>query len=50
MATLVDDSAEKIMSVYDEALDLSRFARMRLALCVPKTTSMQVKPHGDTYG
>src|SRR5687768_13231301 len=28
---LVDDSAEKIMSVYDEAFDLSGFARLRPA-------------------
>lgn len=31
MAILVDDSVEKIMSVYDAALDLSGFARLRPA-------------------
>ncbi|WP_170067840.1 hypothetical protein [Lentzea guizhouensis] len=31
MAIRVDDSAEKIMSVYDEASDLSGFASLRPA-------------------
>lgn len=31
MAILVDDSAEKITSVYNEAFDLSRFASLMLS-------------------